>query len=314
MIANRMDSQKQRGIEIMEAIRTVLFEDWDPIGVNDVAPRDEYDAYIAGVYRMLCEGVTEDKIVAHLRNLAVTTMGLEETPTDDLRPVARKLLAIDIDLTHEGGGCQTPIANTKQVLDSLSEKTAALRVRLAVIKQDENLALRKTATDDAERSLVPKQLTVVRERVAKLVSEAFDGVTLGNGIGLWQGQAIDDYADAKTIATARLRDEKCDWRAISVDDLNRCHSSLCFFDAEGMRFHLPAFLLAELNGTLSEGITFTLTMMNDYRMKQFAVLSAAQRKSIRESLLIFKDDPDFEYERPTIESALADYWTEGDAQ
>ena len=206
------------------------------------------------------------------------------------------------------------IAKTKKVLDTLSKDTAALRARLAVAKQDEPPALKTTATDDAGKSLAPKPLTADRERVAKLVREAFDGVTLGNGIGLWQGQAIDDYADGQTTATARLRDEKRDWRAISVDDLNRCHSSLSFFDAEGMRFHLPAFILAELNGTLLSGVVFNLTSLDDYNRKQFAVLSDAQRKAVREALLIFKDDPNFEFERPAIKSALAEYWTESDAQ
>ncbi len=146
-------------------------------------------------------------------------------------------------------------------------------------------------------------MTADRERVAGLIREAFDGVTLGNGVGLWQGQALDDYEDKKTIALARLDDEKRDWSVISVDDLNLCHSSLCFFDAEGMRFHLPAFLLAELNGT----------DLGDYGRSQFAALSVAQRKAVRELLLILRDEPDFEFERPNIESALADFWAEDDA-
>ncbi len=99
-----MDIQKQRGVEVMEAIRTILFEDWDPIGVNGFGPRDEYDAYIAGVYRMLCDGATEDKIVAHLQNLAATQMGMGGAPTDYLLPVARKLRSIDVAIKPERSG------------------------------------------------------------------------------------------------------------------------------------------------------------------------------------------------------------------
>ena len=212
------------------------------------------------------------------------------------------------------------IAETKKALGKITEDVAALRARLAeqqkkeltVANQEASPALRKTATGDAGRSCIPKQMTADRERVAGLVREAFGGVDLGGGVGLWQGQALDDYADEKAIAVARLRDEKRDWSAISVDDLNCCHSSLCFFDAEGMRFHLPAFLLAELNETLSHGVLFNLTDLNDYGRSQFAVLSTAQRKAVREFLLLFKDDPNCEFERPVIERALADFWTDRD--
>ena len=103
-----MNNSKQRGVEIMDAIRCVLFEDWDPIGVNDDGPRDEYDAYIAGVYRMLCNGASEDLIVAHLRDLEATPMGLSRRSPDVLRPVARRLLGIKVALTPGGDGCPTP--------------------------------------------------------------------------------------------------------------------------------------------------------------------------------------------------------------
>lgn len=153
-----------------------------------------------------------------------------------------------------------------------------------------------------------------RERVANLIREAFAGVTLGDGVGLWFGQGLDDYADQRTLAEYRARDEKTDWRALSVYDLNRCDSSLSFFDAEGMRFHLPAFLLAELDGTLWNDVIFHLTRLDTYGKSQFAVLSDAQRRAVREFLLLFKDDPDFEFWRRDIERALAEFWTEGDIQ
>ena len=85
-----------------------------------------------------------------------------------------------------------------------------------------------------------------RERVASWIKEAFRGVTLGNGVGLWEGRALDDYDDERGIASARLRDQRSDWSAIPVEDLCECESSLTFADQEGVRFLLPAFMLAEL--------------------------------------------------------------------
>ena len=148
-----------------------------------------------------------------------------------------------------------------------------------------------------------------QQRVADLIRDAFHGVTLGNGVGLWQGQGLDDYADAKTIAAYRERDEKNDWPSISVDQLNRCHSSLCFFDAEGMRFHLPAFLLADLAGELSCGMDITLAYLEDYRINQFALLTDQQRRAVRTFLLLLEKKAD-EFVRPHIERALLEYWIE----
>lgn len=95
-------------------------------------------------------------------------------------------------------------------------------------------------------------MTDAERRIADVVRSAFQGVTLGNGIGLWQGQGLDDYANSETLARYRAQDEKVDWSRIPASELDSCHSSLSFFDAEGMRFHLPAYLIADLEGTLTQ--------------------------------------------------------------
>jgi hypothetical protein len=62
-------------------------------------------------------------------------------------------------------------------------------------------------------------MTPEEERVAYLARDAFRGVTLGSGIGLLQGQGLDDYADAQTLAQYRAKDEKLDWTRIGVTEL-----------------------------------------------------------------------------------------------
>ena len=46
------DPREQIAEDIMKHIHDVLWNEWDPIGVNDAAPKDEYDSYISGVYRL----------------------------------------------------------------------------------------------------------------------------------------------------------------------------------------------------------------------------------------------------------------------
>jgi hypothetical protein len=146
--------------------------------------------------------------------------------------------------------------------------------------------------------------------IAARIREAFRGVTLRRGVGLRQGQGLDDYADKKTIEQYRESDEKDDWSSISAAALNECYTSLSFFDAEGMRFHLPAYLLADLAGEYQQSLVFHLMDLGDYGQRQFALLSPLQVAAVRAYLQFIADDEDYAFERPKILQAISDYWTE----
>jgi hypothetical protein len=147
------------------------------------------------------------------------------------------------------------------------------------------------------------------QQVASVIEAAFAGVTLGGGVGLQEAQGRDDYADAETSAAYRANDEKEDWHRIPTEALQRCNSSLSFFDAEGMKFHLPAYLLADLRGDYGFGMAFCLTQTSDYD-RYFRLLSSAQRRAVRAFLLHILDDPDYEFHRPHILQALDGYWAD----
>lgn len=144
-----------------------------------------------------------------------------------------------------------------------------------------------------------------------MIDTAFTGVTLGGGIGLQEAQGLDDYADTVTLAAYRADDEKDDWHRLSTQALNRCQSSLSFFDAEGMRFHLPAYLIADLRGDFGFGMAFCLTRFSDeHSRSKFALLSPAQRMAVRAFLLHLLNDPDESFDHADIARALAEFWTE----
>jgi hypothetical protein len=145
-----------------------------------------------------------------------------------------------------------------------------------------------------------------REQLKEQIRQAFTGVCLGNGIGLREAQGLDDYATEDECAKYRELDEKNDWQTICPEDLNNCHSSLSFFDAEGMRFHLPAYLLAELNETYRFSLTFTLTQESE----QFALLDKVQRAAVRKFLRFIQYKPDYEFDEEDIQYALAFIWSE----
>lgn len=146
------------------------------------------------------------------------------------------------------------------------------------------------------------------ESIKDQIRRAFASVRLGVGVGLWEAQGIDDYADAATCAAYRTKDEKDDWSLIPVADLNRCYSSPSFFDAAGMRFHLPAFLIADLDGQHDQGMIFQLTQTSRLE-SQYELLDQAQRDVVRKYLAFMEDEPDQAWDREHIQRALADYWS-----
>lgn len=143
-----------------------------------------------------------------------------------------------------------------------------------------------------------------------LISNAFAGVTLGNGVGLCETHALDDYEDQATCAASRACDEKQDWRGLPSKYLTGDRGGLAFFDAEGMRFHLPAFLLAELEtGDLSM-MAHYLSHLSDHVCWQLSLLSEPQRQAVRAWLHAHLEDTADPSEHLTIRRSLDGFWSE----
>ncbi|MBF8965717.1 hypothetical protein I0P70_20865 [Pontibacter sp. FD36] len=82
---------KKEQIELYKAVDEILWEDWDPIGVNGFAPRDEYQSYVPEIFTMLNEGKDENEIADRLIQIATERMGLFEDREHCLL-IAKKLI------------------------------------------------------------------------------------------------------------------------------------------------------------------------------------------------------------------------------
>ena len=145
-----------------------------------------------------------------------------------------------------------------------------------------------------------------KEALKDAVRAAFADVRLGGGVGLYEGQALDGYADQATRARLREKDEKLDWAALKAKALNECHSSLSFFDAEGMRFHLPAYLCAELDDDYDFDLLYTITSVQPSDGR-FSLLDRAQR-SVVNAYLNFVLPDCYGADRIRVEAATTGYW------
>lgn len=55
-------------MELFNCIDTILFEDWDPISVNDIAPSDEYRGYAPEICEKFARNESLESIAKHLHS------------------------------------------------------------------------------------------------------------------------------------------------------------------------------------------------------------------------------------------------------
>jgi hypothetical protein len=72
-----MSQQRDRLCVGFAAIRRVLMERWDPIGVREVPQaQDEYDTYVPVIHRLLATNRPKHELVDYLWSVETERMGL----------------------------------------------------------------------------------------------------------------------------------------------------------------------------------------------------------------------------------------------
>jgi hypothetical protein len=96
-----MSDWTQRAKRYHDAIHTVLFKEWDPIGVADIPEaHDEYDAYVPGVYKRSLSRASEDELFTYLWDIETEYMGLCGNASHT-RAISKRLLEL-IAFTEQG--------------------------------------------------------------------------------------------------------------------------------------------------------------------------------------------------------------------
>src|SRR5687767_6258429 len=81
-------NHRSRALGIQDSIRQVLSHDWDPLGIGDYQTSDdEYDAYIAPLYRILVGSRSENDLIEELRRIARADMGVAAGSPEELQVV-----------------------------------------------------------------------------------------------------------------------------------------------------------------------------------------------------------------------------------
>ena len=157
-----------------------------------------------------------------------------------------------------------------------------------------------------------------KEHVLQLIYEAFEEVILENGVSLHETIKIDNYGMTDEVLESQIKaDERNNWKNL-VDEPELIEvngiGGLSFYDAKGLRFHLPAYLCLTVNNPdtdISESLIFHLTHLETYNRERFSILTIEQRKAVKVFLtyVLYNTGFAFEFYFKEIEAAVRDYWS-----
>lgn len=77
--------------ELYNAIDEILWNDWDPIGINDNASRDEYQSYTPTIFSLKINGVDTETVAKKLYEIETVTIGVLGS-IDHCRQIADKII------------------------------------------------------------------------------------------------------------------------------------------------------------------------------------------------------------------------------
>jgi hypothetical protein len=62
-------------LEIFKAIDDILYNDWDPIGINNIAPSYEYRKYTTVIFDLMIDGSDNETIAKMLYEFETSILG-----------------------------------------------------------------------------------------------------------------------------------------------------------------------------------------------------------------------------------------------
>lgn len=140
-----------------------------------------------------------------------------------------------------------------------------------------------------------------KEQLIQCIYNAFKDVKLEDGIGLLEAEMIDYNYDR---TEAHNKDEREDWtKLLPIFYVPYAIEGWTFMDAKGIRFHLPCYLLQDLESLLypwDNPLIYTLNNVENSRFNELKILNVNQR-------LVIIDFLNYKIEEFNSEDSNPDY-------
>ncbi len=86
--------RKGKWKNLYQEIDEILWNDWDPIGINGIAPRDEYQTHTPIIFSLKRKGANEKEIANKLHKIEKETIGVFGS-FEHCKKVARKIIELN---------------------------------------------------------------------------------------------------------------------------------------------------------------------------------------------------------------------------
>lgn len=163
--------------------------------------------------------------------------------------------------------------------------------------------------------LEEKYLTTYQNKMTPRIYKAFKNVTLDDGIGFLEANALDDYfsPESQEYQDERAKDERTDWRKVAVMisalDNNFNLAVPSFMEVKGLRFFLPVLLSLGYFGELEIWMEYIVekpkTTTNEKYKEMWNGLSLEQKICFIECMeqqFLLEADSIFEYKNSICDS------------
>ena len=127
-----------------------------------------------------------------------------------------------------------------------------------------------------------------KKELIALIEEAFEGVPQPEAITLHVAQAHDDY-DYDNNSFHREKDFIGAWNNVPTEHLAKCRDALCYLDASGMRYYLPAYMIWVLKNfgklDIDDNVLYSFDNrsdddeLGDYFKERFSLFDAKQMRA-----------------------------------
>ncbi len=148
------------------------------------------------------------------------------------------------------------------------------------------------------------------------IHAVFGEAELGDGLSLHQAGAMDLMLTAEEVELSRRLDSETRWQDIPDSKVEEFHYALTFMDPEGLRFHLPRFMVYSLEhpGLDSPAVDAAVYAcdfgddMADEVLAQFNAMSRRQMRTIANFLVFVAESKDEDYDVLVAAMAVESFW------
>lgn len=148
------------------------------------------------------------------------------------------------------------------------------------------------------------------------IEAAFGAVTLGNGLSLHQAQVIDGGGSPEEVRQARRKGHVERWQEIPDSGVEEFHYALTYMDPDGLRFHMPRFILYALehpgcDDPAVDSAVYSCDLgeeLHDEVLSQFNSMDRKQMTVIARFLDFIAHSRDEDYDTLVAAEALAAFW------